>query len=251
MKKEVIFFVLLSVLAINLVSAGTYNLEFNQVDDKIVVKESINNTQNKSYVDEDSLNFAGKEIYFLSKVIFPENFEIAVVRFNLEEGVIIKNKEIFPLGYKIETDGQIISVLWSLNNVKKGENFAIFVNLENTKKANLYYFFIVLGLVVLAIGVWFLFFKRRREVIKKSAHKKGKTNRVKEKESEKYDYLLDTEKKIIEELKNANRNELWQRQIQTSAGFSKAKVSRLIKNLESRGLITKIPFGNTNKIRLK
>ena len=71
------------------------------------------------------------------------------------------------------------------------------------------------------------------------------------KESPEYNYLLDTEKNIIEELKKADRNELWQRQIQSSTGFSKAKVSRLIRKLESRGLITKIPFGNTNKIRLK
>jgi uncharacterized membrane protein len=44
---------------------------------------------------------------------------------------------------------------------------------------------------------------------------------------------------------------LWQKQIQNSTGFSKAKVSRLVRNLESRGLVKKIPFGNTNKIRLR
>jgi uncharacterized membrane protein len=63
--------------------------------------------------------------------------------------------------------------------------------------------------------------------------------------------LLDTEKKVIEELKKADRNELWQKQIQNLTGFSKAKVSRLIRDLETRGLVKKIIFGNTNKIRLK
>jgi len=81
--------------------------------------------------------------------------------------------------------------------------------------------------------------------VKKIKHKPSK------KEEQEYDYLLDTEKKIIEELKKADRNELWQKQIQNSTGFSKAKLSRLIRNLESRNLIVKIPFGNTNKIKLK
>jgi uncharacterized membrane protein len=100
------------------------------------------------------------------------------------------------------------------------------------------------------LGVfWLIFLKRKKVLIKKVGKiKKGK---IKEKESNDYNYLLDTEKKIIDELKKANRNELWQKQIQSSTEFSKAKVSRLIRNLEARGLIIKIPFGNTNKIRLK
>ena len=87
---------------------------------------------------------------------------------------------------------------------------------------------------------------------KKNKKKKIEKNisEEKEKTSEKYGYLLDTEKKVIEELKKADKNELWQKQIQIATGFSKAKLSRLIRNIEARGLIKKIPMGNTNKIKL-
>jgi len=63
-------------------------------------------------------------------------------------------------------------------------------------------------------------------------------------------HLIESEKKVIEELKKADRNEMWQKQIQTSTGFSKAKLSRVIRNLEARKLVRKIPMGNTNKISL-
>jgi len=43
---------------------------------------------------------------------------------------------------------------------------------------------------------------------------------------------------------------MWQKQLQLKTGFSKAKLSRVIRNLESRSLVKKIPFGNANKIRL-
>ena len=98
MKKRLIFFIFFSILAINLVAAGSYSLEFNQAGSGLIINESINNSQNRSYLDSESLNFAGKEIYFLNKVIFPGNFDIVTIRLNLEQGIIVKNKEVFPPG---------------------------------------------------------------------------------------------------------------------------------------------------------
>lgn len=245
MKRGFIFLGLILILSSNFISSSTYYLEFNQADKEIFVVESINGSQNLSYKELDTLNFAGNEIYFLKKVIFPENFDKAIIRLNLEKGIIVKNSEIFPINYKIETDGEIIFITWTLNNVKKAEAFAIFVNLEETKKESLFFIFVFLFLLIL--GVFLLVFL-------KIFHKKNtlkKSKKVKIKTLEKYEYLLDSEKKLIEELKKAKRNELWQRQVQSLTGFSKAKVSRLVRNLESRGLIRKISFGNTNKLRLK
>jgi len=249
MEKGGILLILIGILMINVVVASSYVLEFNQLGKSLVVNESANNSQINSYPDSNSLNFAGRDIYFLNKVTFPNNFEEVKIVLNLEKGIIIKNKEVFPLGYNIQTDGETISINWDLNDVKKGDNFAIFVNLEDTKNA-IFPFWSVFFIILILFGVfWLIVFKRKKVLIKKVS--KIKQVKVKEKESNEYNYLLDTEKKIMEELKKANRNELWQKQIQNSTGFSKAKISRLIRNLESRGLITKIPFGNTNKIRLK
>jgi uncharacterized membrane protein len=61
--------------------------------------------------------------------------------------------------------------------------------------------------------------------------------------------LIDNEQKIVNFLKE--NGEVWQKQIQQATTFSKAKVSRILRNLEERGVITKTIYGNTNKISLK
>ncbi|MCX6708987.1 MAG: winged helix-turn-helix transcriptional regulator [Candidatus Woesearchaeota archaeon] len=61
--------------------------------------------------------------------------------------------------------------------------------------------------------------------------------------------LIDNEQKIVNFLKE--NGEVWQKQIQQATTFSKAKVSRILRNLEERGVITKTIYGNTNKIALK
>ena len=61
--------------------------------------------------------------------------------------------------------------------------------------------------------------------------------------------LIDNEQKIVNFLKETG--EVWQKQIHHETGFSKAKVSRILRNLEERGVITKTIYGNTNKIALK
>jgi uncharacterized membrane protein len=248
MKNRVIFFLLIGILSMNLVFAETYTLEFNQLENELIVNESVNGIQTKSYVDFESLEFAGQEIYFLNKVIFPSDFEKATITLNLEKGILIKNNKIFPSEYNLKTDGQVISIQWELTNVKKEDAFAIFVSLENTNKSNSFTLIVFIVFFALLIIILFVFFNRKNKYFKKQIKKSKKEKST---SSGDYDYLLDTEKRIIEYLKKANRNELWQKQLQVSTGFSKAKISRLIRNLESRGLVKKIPFGNTNKIRLR
>lgn len=238
------------IFILNFSSASTYYLEFNQIEKSIVVKESLNFTQNMSYEESDSLEFFKKNIYFLKKITFQEDFDSVIVILNLEKGVIIEDKKVFPENYQIETDGENISITWEIQKVKKGGIFSVFVVLEDTKKDNTFYFFLI-GIFFLLSFLVFLFFKLNDAKNKRKSYPSIKP-KIKEKFSSiKYNYLLDTEKKIIEELKKADRNELWQKQLQSFTGFSKAKISRLIRNLESRGLVYRIPFGNTNKIRLK
>ena len=62
--------------------------------------------------------------------------------------------------------------------------------------------------------------------------------------------LLPDEKKVIAALK-ANDYALAQSQITRNSGLSKVQVHRVIKRLESKGLIEKHAFGLTNKIVLK
>lgn len=95
------------------------------------------------------------------------------------------------------------------------------------------------ALVAAVLAVWFVL--GIRKATKQKSMRKRKAVVV--------PALIDNEQRIVEFLKQ--NGEVWQKQILGATGFSKAKVSRLIRNLEQRGVITKTVYGNTNKISLK
>jgi len=245
---------LVLIFAVNGVIAENYTLEFNQIGDKVVIKEVFPNNETDFYLDNEIIIGTGEYLSFLKKISFSSNYSQVKIKINLDEGIVVNEEKIFPKGYYFESDGQMISINWELKNVKKEDTFAIFVELKDLTKSPVYF---ILGIILLGITLFFLLFLLMKKKFNRKQFpeikKEGKNEElISEKENdEKYDYLLDTEKKVIEELKKAERNELWQKQIQNLTGFSKAKVSRLVRNLESRGLVKKIIFGNTNKIRLK
>ncbi len=62
--------------------------------------------------------------------------------------------------------------------------------------------------------------------------------------------LTEEEKQIIKELEDASE-ELTQRELTERTGFSRVKIHRVISKLESKKLIKKYPYGQTNKIILE
>lgn len=239
------------ILALSIVSASSYSIDYSQVGNRIVIKEVINGAAQESYTADGLLEKSRDGFYFVERLNFSEDYDEVQATLNLDTGFIAEKEGVFPFGYETKTDGQTISVIWKLKDVKSGDVFPMFVKITDTRKS---YgaLWIILAAVLLFI-VAYLIYRKAKMIIKPIAKAKIQPRKKKtaEKAEAKYEYLLDTEKKIIEELKKADRHELWQKQIQDSTGYSKAKVSRLIRNLESRGLIAKIPFGNTNKVRLK
>jgi uncharacterized membrane protein len=273
MKKGVLFlFVvsLLSLLFLQIVSASSYTLELSQVGNRVIVNEDINLDAIKTItlelpadyshlsvssdynLDSNNLTISGKSLklsyitskgifnsaegfYFAQRISYPENFDNAQIKLILDSGVVVKDKDIFPTNYRLESDGERIVIVWGKNNVTKNNENIIFVSLEDLSKGFNIYSLSGLIIFIILVAVIIIAYK--------------KYSKKNEKNFE--EHLIESEKKIIAELKKADRNTLWQKQLQTSSGFSKAKLSRVIRNLESRGLIKKVPYGNTNKISLK
>ena len=229
--KKALFLIILCVSFFSLVSANSYSIEFNQIGNNLFVTEKVNNNVVNNYTTTEGLTASGDNLYFLNKIVFEDNYSNVEIKLKLEKGVFIKNQEVFPVGYKIETDGQSISIIWSLNNIQNGDVLASFVNLERSGSKGSYVYLIILIILVILVSLIFL--------IKKKSKVDGNC------------YLLESEKKVIAVLSKAEKQELWQKQIQIATGFSKAKLSRLIRNLESRGLISRTAMGNTNKIKLR
>lgn len=60
-------------------------------------------------------------------------------------------------------------------------------------------------------------------------------------------FLIPEEKHLISELEKSG-GELTQKELTDITGYSRVKVHRIIQKLESKKLIRKVPYGQTNKI---
>ncbi|MCX8159062.1 MAG: hypothetical protein N3D20_02120 [Candidatus Pacearchaeota archaeon] len=280
MKTHYFIFVILAsfslIFLISSVSASYYSIEFNQIENKVLVTHNIDFDEEQSIIFQlpsdfsslsiskpysltnNELSFREKDIkisyitksliepsskghYFITKIPFLFNFDKLTIKLILSEGHFVSENKIFPKPSSIETDGKQIIIIWNVTNVSKDFDFPIFVSIES-KNSIIIWIVYVLFFVIICLVIYFVYDK----YLKKT--KKEKKSIQKE-DIEKY--LMDSEKVILNALKQADRGELWQKQLQLQTGFSKAKLSRIIRNLEARNLIDKIPFGNTNKIRLK
>ena len=76
------------------------------------------------------------------------------------------------------------------------------------------------------------------------------TTRLKRRVQEKTMNLYGAEKALVKILLDAPEDGMWQNELVHKSGLSKVKVSRKLRNLEQKGVIEKIPHGNTNRIRL-
>ncbi len=276
--KSIITLIILTITFVNLIpfslAESSYESVFNQIGNKVLVDQNItfdsekemslilpndahSISANLNYSLEDGLlSIKGKEIrvsylsndllsksadgyYLVNKIVFNEEFTNVVVKAVLEEGNFAEKDKVFPEPYSIETDGEQIFIIWNLNNIKKGDDFPFFISIRTTKSGFGNWIWIILIAIIIAFG-YYLYSK-------KGIKKMNKPESIAEIDR----HLVESEKKVLGELRKADRGELWQKQLQLSTGFSKAKLSRIIRNLESRNLIEKIPFGNTNKVRLK
>lgn len=284
MGKLALFFII-SILLAGAVNASSYTIEISQIEDKSLVKHEIlldnegtislplpkdaaalsSNLNYSKYAG--SLEITGKEIelsyltssnieqsdkgyFFVETIKFNFPVDEALIKLVLQEGNYLEEGKIFPQPTSIETDGQQIAVFWALKDVKADSDIPIFAAIETPASYSkiLFWILIILALAVMAYLIYISKAKRIKSPIKR---RKIKSKEKSQEKAENYEkYLLESEKAVIQALKEEG-GELWQKQIQLKTNFSKAKLSRVIRNLESRSLIEKIPLGNTNKVRLK
>jgi len=269
-----LFIGIMLIFLISSVSASSYNIEFNQIDSKLLVKHiiSLDNEQeisinlpsdayslssdNPYTINEHILTMTGKNIkvsyltlsalekvsdgyYLIDTIKFNFPADNVTIRLILSEGNFVDIEKIFPEPSSIITDGKQISLIWNLNNVKQSDDLPIVAGIK-AKSSSLSWLFWIL-VVLIALSALYLIYDK---LIKEKVAKKEEKSPIES-------HLIESEKAVLSALKGADRGEMWQKQLQISTGFSKAKLSRVIRNLESRNLIDKIPFGNTNKVRLK
>lgn len=144
--------------------------------------------------------------------------------------IIPEERLITPKPDKIYSDGRRIILSWERKQLN--EIFEISVISKSVARTfNFSYVIIVMVILFLSSAVLFYFKKIKKKEIS-------------------YPALVKHEQIVVNILKKAKGNVLWQKQIQLQTGFSKVKVFRVLKSLEQRGVIKKEPWGNANKIHL-
>ncbi len=214
----------------------TKELNFSLTDKGIVLNEDIKaNEENIIFIEFDAKNLivqSGKDFIFSYNLELPSAPKKTTLNLILPEGFVLADIEpsVSPKPSKIETNGKLINILWETNN--NNEAFiAIYKRGHTSKTESLWTVFSLSSLVIILLIVGVVIFIQR---------KKAK------------EFILgtlnDEENKIIKIIRE-NKN-ITQKKICEMTGFSKSKMSKLVRRLEEKRIIKKIPFFKTNKFEL-
>jgi uncharacterized membrane protein len=207
-------------------------LEVSFIDCNLSLTEA-NKTVKIKFETNDFVKIAEDKFYFNGDFSLGKNIIDAVSLVKLPEGMVIVNDTIFPKGASTMTDGRRIGVVWSIGNVSSDQALKFQVMYEPTEKVSpLPFQQLIITVPIVAFVVAFFVYSRVRkpkEVI--------------------LSVLDDYEKKVINIITAAG-GEVNQKKVVQETNLSKAKVSRIVKNLVNRGLIEVKRLGRTNKLKL-
>lgn len=208
---------------------------------KLKIEEQVFDRANIKYITSSMLEKTKDNFFILDlseisakKSITLKLPEKATLKYSLDS----PQTSIIPKTGDVRTDGKRIIIHWDDKELSNANSLLVVYNEE--KEINfLIITFIIIGLFLIIASV-FYYNKKNKKVHGKITEKESLTKN-----------LFEEEKKIVEILLNSKGNELWQKSLGIKSGLSKVRLSRKLRNLEQKGLIEKIPYGNTNKIRLK
>ncbi len=149
----------------------------------------------------------------------------------------VANESYFPPDGEIFTDGRHIIVYWERQNLDEGDSAQFSILYTIPLVGGMFYNIIitVMTLVVIVVMVGLAFYIRRAP-----------------KTIDAVKAVLNRDEKIIVDILNNYKGKMGQKVIVRESDFSKAKVSRLIKNMKERGIIDIEPVsGRENRIMLK
>ena len=228
--------------------------KFAQVTIKYLTDSLIEKTKDKFFlVDIGKVN--AQEISVT--VQLPES---ATLKYPLTAPEASLQTALIPKPDTITTDGKNIILNWNEENFKQGKAILVrYQEPENFLSGNYGLYGIILLLFIAAAVFFFRKKSVKAEILVKETKRKEDKKREEVAEHEKEPShkdlltrnLFEEERAIMETLLEAKEQELWQKQLSLNTGISAVKLSRKLRNLEAKGLIEKIPYGNTNKIRVK
>ena len=183
---------------------------------------------------------------FLAEINYPDEIQSLSVKVFLPANAVLaspydektkSSDSIFPKPSGLGTDGQHIIVVWERENLNKGDSLPVLVKFR--EKMDFSFLIYILIVVVIALVSYIRF--RKPEI---------KTKTIVRKEDMVEKHLKEDEEQIVNILKQ-RENQCEQGTLRVITGFSKAKLSGLLKELEDRRIIHKEKRGKKNLVFLK
>ena len=220
---------------------SAYELE-EFADYKLLTVKQSNNLA-ISYITNSVIDKTNTKSYFILRNNFNDSVSLMLY---LPEGGILGDI-VVPDADSMSTDGRRVILSW--NNLTEEE---VVVSYEIVKGNTIFWINLILILVVIALVVYIISFRKLKLKILK-LKKKTKVVRKKSEVRAKKDVvrnLFGEEKQVIEYLLGKKGHESWTKEIVRDLNISKVRLSRRLRNLIQKELIEKVPYGNENRIRL-
>jgi len=193
-----------------------------------------------SYSSNQKISKKGN--YFLFQDSFKINSDTDTVSFliKLPEGTGLKEpieNSSSPSGALIGSDGRRTIINWIENDLKKGESFDISIAYEKIGEVVVSEFpiqiiLVIVLVIIVGFALFYQFYWRNRNV-----------NLI-------IPILKKDEKKIFDIIMK-NGSGVNQKIIVNDSGYSKAKVSKVLKSLEERGILRLERIGRRNKVHIE
>jgi uncharacterized membrane protein len=213
-----------------------------RVQEGIISCKRLNTTSiNINYRSSDLVELDGKTYKYYQQFILPYSTRASSI-VTLPLGAVVANvtDAVYPKKYSMLSNGRNILVYWELENVSSLQPLAFQVyyqplQVEGRKDYSTVYF---LSAVILLVAIAVLFSVRRIKI-----------KQVIKPEKVVLKVLDGYERKVFEAVKKAGS--IKQGKIVELTGISKAKVSRVVKSLEAKGLLKTERRGRTKLVALK
>lgn len=148
----------------------------------------------------------------------------------------------YPIPSKVTTDGRQIMLLWEYAGLKAGDEKSFFVKFR--EKTSYAWLILVMALIIVVLVSGLLYLYKRKPRVEKVVEK------IVEKEDMLEKHLKEDEEQVVNILKQ-REGQCEQGTLRVITGFSKAKLSGLLKELEDRNVIYKEKRGKKNLVFLR
>ena len=228
-----------------LIEGEPANIQYNstgycKIQDRILGKELIcdfNTFQESTVISVSYDEFdkiSEKNGYLLYRGSFKMPYDVrsfsCLVKIPEGYGLLQTDDAYSPTGATLGSDGRRSILVWNMENLAKNQDFEASVAYETMFGSN-YSFLIVPGIIIIfLIGIIIFLKKRHIKII--------------------LPILKSDEKKVFEAVAKLGSGTR-QKKIVEESGYSKAKVSKVLKNLQERGILRLERIGRTNKVHIE